>query len=64
MHMHLKTAQNFFHLENKICNPLGRNFLPKKGEKRFPVCSLTGPPCHCSACEVVLAREEKLTRSL
>ena len=56
------SAQNLFNLENKIYNPLGRNLLPKKGENTcFPVCMLTGPACHCSACEVVLVREEKLT---
>lgn len=52
------SAQNLFHLENKTCNPLGR-----RENTWFPVCTLTGPACHCSACEVVLVREEKLTPS-
>lgn len=58
------SAQNLFHLENKTCNPSGRIFLPKNGENTwFPVSTLTGPACHCSACEVVLVREGKLSLS-
>lgn len=62
------TAQNVFDAENnnnKKCNLLGRDLLSKKGEKdsRFPACTLTAPVCHCSACEMVLVIEEKLTSS-